>query len=726
MEFRRVKNTRWQNLKATIKNFVYDYVKTHKEQLENGEPIADDVYLETNQSTLQLFTTDDSDTPAFGIISLNDVLMYLSIQLSLYENTKYYDDCKMEDESYESEIHIGDSLSDLDLGIVARLYGDAIWNAATYGIDDGDELPKDFRDSMKICDVTLKDKKVPIYLGSLYDMVDAKNDWCSKLVINFYANIARHGYFVSEYMKQLVKVLMMIPYRDTQEVYWAYASERSNLKMLRLATSHNRDALQKFFMKTVLLINPDPNFIHTMFNIEIPEQVIDDPSRYYRYIRDFLNELSDVGINMVELVAGKNYRQLLQIEKFVDCERNVYRLAGCLSGSVISNLGRDVIEQLNEFIAVSAERHELLEDNPSNMLLTRHVMQGSLLAHFGITINSDISGYDPTIFSTLVEKMRAEDLKVESNRQNIHTVSSVMDCSTEVLTCLDAMEGLLLSSFKTDGDNGYLIDQLSLPAFMTFMKLYVHTACYTYTDTFKESVGAYNSDPEKEVLIPLLFESFRLYFRKNKNPFRYLSYVVDPALLMKFVVRRIELVSDTERYECDMRPICRIFDISRLANIRPYGQIFSNNEAAITNPNLIVQFLVSGSCKQMDPMYLKDFVFSPEPGAPRTKFLMSYITQEEAKKHAHSDNRNAFRNDRMEVHLEACETIADTILDNCRYWSSFQSALFHITELFPSNNVIAVINYKETSRIVNRNAIDPAAILFMDYLAMYQRYHRKN
>lgn len=723
MECRRVKNTRWQNLKATIKNFVYDYVKAHKEQLENGEPIADDAYLETNQSTLQLFTTDDSDTPAFGIISLNDVLMYLSIQLSLYENTKYYDNCKMEDESYESAIHIGDSLSDLDLGIVARLYGDAIWNAATYGIDDGDELPKDFRESMKICDVTLKGKKVPIYLGSLYDMIDAKNDWCSKLVINFYANIARHGYFVSEYMKQLVKVLMMIPYRDTQEVYWAYISESSNPKMLRVVTAHNRDALQKFFMKTVLLINPDPNFIHTMFNIEIPEQVINDPSRYYRYIRNFLNELSDAGINMVELVAGKNYRQLLQIEKFVDRERNVYRLAGCLSGSVISNLGRDVIEQLNEFIEVSAERHELLEDNPSNILLT---LQGSILAHFGVTINSDIGGYDPTIFSTLEEKMRAEDLKVESNRQNIHTVSSVMNCSTEVLTCLDAMEGLLLSSFKTDGDNGYLIDRLSLPAFMTFMKLYAHTACYTYTDTFKVSVGAYESDPEKEVLIPLLFESFRLYFRKNKNPFRYLSYVVDPALLMKFVVRRIELVSDTERYECDMRPICRIFDISRLANIRPYGQIFSNNEAVITNPNLIVQFLVSGSCKQMDSMYLKAFVFPPEPGAPRTRFLMRYITQEEAKKHIHSDNRNAFRNDYMEVHLEACETIADTILDNCRYWSLFQSALFHITELFPSNNVIAIINKGDVSRTVNRNSIDPAAILFMDYLAMYNRYHRKN
>ena len=145
MEFRRVKNTRWQNLRATIKNFVYDYVKTHKEQLENGEPIADDTYLETNQSTLQLFTAVDSPThPAFGIISLNDVLMYLSIQLSLYENTKYYDDCKMEDESYESAIHIGDSLSDLDLEIVAHLYGDAIWNAAVDGIDDGDELPKDF------------------------------------------------------------------------------------------------------------------------------------------------------------------------------------------------------------------------------------------------------------------------------------------------------------------------------------------------------------------------------------------------------------------------------------------------------------------------------------------------------------------------------------------------------------------------------------------------------
>lgn len=720
MEFRRVKNTRWQNLKATIKNFVYDYVKAHKEQLENGEPIADDAYLETNQSTLQLFTTDDSDTPAFGIISLNDVLMYLSIQLSLYENTKYYDNCKMEDESYESAIHIGDSLSDLDLGIVARLYGDAIWNTATYGIDDGDELPKDFRDSMKICDVTLKGKKVPIYLGSLYDMIDAKNDWCSKLVINFYANIARHGYFVSEYMKQLVKVLMMIPYRDTQEVYWAYISESSNPKMLRVVTAHNRDALQKFFMKTVLLINPDPNFIHTMFNIEISEKVIDDPSRYYRYIRDFLNELSDAGINMVELVAGKNYRQLLQIEKFVDRERNVYRLAGCLSGSVISNLGRDVIEQLNEFIEVSAERHELLEDNPSDMLLT---LQGSLLAHFGVTINSDISGYDPTIFSTLEVKMRAEDLKVDSNRHNIHMVASVMDCSTEVLTCLDAMEGLLLYSFKTDGDNGYLIDRLSLPAFMVFMKLYAHTACYTYTDIFKESVGAYKSDPEKEGLIPLLFESFCLYFRNNKNPFRYLSYVVDPALLMKFVVRRIELVSDTERYECDMRPICRIFDLARLANIRPYGQIFSNNEAVITNPNLIVQFLVSGSCKQMDPMYLKQFVFPPEPGAPRTRFLMRYITQEESKKRIHSDNRNAFRNDHMEVHLEACETIADTILDNCRYWSQFQSALFHITELFPSNNVIAVINNGGISRTVNRNSTDPAAILFMDYLAMH---HRKN
>nr|DAP54248.1 MAG TPA: hypothetical protein [Caudoviricetes sp.] len=718
MEFRRVKNTRWQNLKATIKNFVYDYVKTHKEQLENGEPIADDTYLETNQSTLQLFTTDDSDTPAFGIISLNDVLMYLSIQLSLYENTKYYDNCKMEDESYESEIHIGDNLSDLDLEIVARLYGDAIWNAAAYGIDD--ELPKDFRDSMKICDITLKGKKVPIYLGSLYDMIDGSNNWCSTLVINFYANIARHGHFASERIEQLVKVLMMIPYRDTQEVYWAYISESSNLKMLRLVTTHNRDALQKFFTKTVLLINPDPNFIRTMFNTDIPDSVIDDPYSYYRKIRDFLNELSDAGINMMELVAGANYRQLLQIEKFVDRERNVFRLAGCLSGSVISNLGRDVIEQLNEFITVSAERHELLEDNPSNMLLS---LQGSLLAHFGVTINSDISGYDPTIFSTLEEKMRAEDLKVESNRQNIHTVSSVMNCSTEVLTCLDAMEGLLLSSFKTDGDNGYLIDRLSLPAFMAFMKLYAHTACYTYTDTFKASVGAYNSDPEKEGLIPLLFESFRLYFRNNKNPFRYLSYVVDPALLMKFVVRRIELVSDTERYEHDMRPICRIFEISRLAIIRTYGQICSNNNAAIANPNLIVQFLVSGSCKQMDPMYLKNFVFPPEPGAPRTRFLMRYITQEEAKKHNHSDNRNAFRNDRMEVHLEACETIADTILDNCRYWSLFQSALFHITELFPSNNVIAVINYKEASRIVNRNSIDPAAILFMDYLAMH---HRKN
>lgn len=720
MEFRRIKNTRWQNLRATVKNFVYDYVKTNKEKLEKGEPIADDAYLETNQSTLQLFTTEDSDIPAFGIISLNDVLMYLNIQLSLYENEKYYDNCKMEDESYESAIHTGDNLSDLDLEIVARLYGDAIWNATKYGIDDVMGLPKDFRDSMKICDITFKGEKVPIYLGSLYDMIDAKNDWCSKLVINFYANIARHGYFVSEYMTQLVKVLMMIPYRDTQEVYWAYISESSNLKMLRLTTSHNCDALQKFFMKTVLLINPDPNFIHTMFNIEIPEQVIDDPSRYYRYIRDFLNELSDAGINMVELVAGKNYRQLLQIEKFVDCERNVYRLAGCLSGSVISNLGRDVIEQLNEFIAVSAERHEQLADNPSNMIMT---LQGSLLAHFGVTINSDISGYDPTIFSTLEAKMRAEDLKVESNRQNIHTVSSVMDCSTEVLTCLNAMEGLLLSSFKTDGDNGYLIDRLSLPAFMTFMKLYAHTACYTYTDTFKESVGAYNSDPEKEGLIPLLFESFRLYFRNNKNPFRYLSYVVDPALLMKFVVRRIELVSDTERYECSMRPICRIFDIARLANICPYGQIFSNNEAVLTNPNLIVQFLVSGSCKQMDPMYLKHFVFPSEPAAPRTRFLMRYITQEESNKHTHSDNRNAFRNDRMEVHLEACETIADTILDNCRYWSVFQSALFHITELFPSNNVIAVFNDAGVPKTANRNSIDPAAILFMDYLAMH---HRKN
>lgn len=172
-----------------------------------------------------------------------------------------------------------------------------------------------------------------------------------------------------------------------------------------------------------------------------------------------------------------------------------------------------------------------------------------------------------------------------------------------------------------------------------------------------------------------------------------------------------------------MRPICRIFDIARLANIRPYGQIFSNNEAVLTNPNLIVQFLVSGSCKQMDPMYLKAFVFPPEPGAPRTRFLMRYITQEESRKHIHSDNRTAFRNDRMEVHLEACETIADTILDNCRYWSQFQSALFHITELFPSNNVIAVIDNGNVTRTVNRNSTDPAAILFMDYLAMH---HRKN
>lgn len=718
MEFRRVKNTRWQNLRATIKNFVYDYVKTNKEKLENGEPIVDDAYLETNQSTLQLFTTEDSDIPAYGIISLNDVLMYLNIQLSLDENEKYYDNCKMEDESYESAIHTGDNLSDLDLEIVARLYGDAIWDAAKYGIDDVMGLPKGFRDSMKICDITFKGEKVPIYLGSLYEMIDASNDWCSTLVINFYANIARRGYFASEYMEQLVKVLMMIPYRDTQEVYCAYISESSNPKMLRLVTSHNRDVLQKFFMKTVLLINPDPNFIRTMFNTEIPDTVIDDPSGYYRKIRDFLNELSDAGINMMELVAGTNYRQMLQIEKFVDRERNVFRLAGCLSGSVMSNLGRDVIERLNEFIAVSAERHEILEDNPSNTLLT---LQGNFLSHFGVTINSEINGLDPTIFSSLTDKMRAEDLKVESNRWNIHTVSQVMDCSTEVLTCLDAMEGLLLSSFKSDGDDTYLIDRLSLPAFMALMKLYAHTACYTYTDTFKQSVGAYKSDPEKEGLIPLLFEAFRLYFRKNKNPFRYLSYVIDPALLMKYVVRRTELITDSERYEYNMRPICRIFDISRLANIRPYEQICSNNGAVLTNPNLIVQFLVSGSCKQMDSMYMEHYLLPSAPGAPRARFLMRYLTKDEAEKHSHTDNRNAFRNDRMEVELEACETIADTILDNCANWPLFQSALFHITELFPSNNIIAVFNQGGRPTTVNRNSIDPAAILFMDYLAMHQR-----
>lgn len=716
MEFRRVKNTRWQNLRATIKNFVYDYVKTHKEQLENGEPIVDDTYFETNQSTLQLFTTDDSATPAFGIISLNGVLMYLNIQLSLYENTKYYDDCKMEDESYESAIHIGDSLSDLDLEIVARLYGDAIWNAAAHGIDDGDELPKDFRDSMKICDITLKGEKVPIYLGSLYDMIDANNDWSSKLVINFYANIARRGYFNSEYMEQLVKVLMMIPYRDTREVYWVYASERSNLKMLRLTTSHNRDALQKFFMKTVLLINPDPNFIHTMFNIEIPKNVINDPSRYYRYIREFLNELSDAGINMVELVAGKNYRQLLQIEKFMDRERNVFRLADCLGGAVFNNLGRDVLERLNEFINTSVIKHEEV-NNPSIVM----TMKGEFLTHFGVAINSGISGTDPTIYSRLTEYMRAEDLKVESNRYNIHAVSEVMNCSTEILTCLDAMEGLILSSFKTDGADKYLIDRLSLPSFMTLMKLYVHTACYTYTDTFKQSVGAYKSAPETEGLIPLLFESFRLYFRENKNPFRYLTYVIDPEQVMNLVVRRINVITDSCCYEYDIRYISKIFDIGNLSGIRPYEQICTNNNAMIGDPNLIVQFLISGCCKQMDPMYLEHFEISANPGTPHNQTLMSYISEHAKAHRRHSDKRDAYRNDRLEINDIACDTIADTIIDASLNWPIFKRALFHIAELFPSNDVIAVFNNNGTMTQVNRNTIDPAAILFMDYLAIYHK-----
>ena len=159
---------------------------------------------------------------------------------------------------------------------------------------------------MKICDVTLKGEKVPIYLGSLYGMIDANNDWSSKLVINFYANIARRGYFASEYTEQLVKVLMMIPYRDTREVYWAYASERSNLKMLRLATSHNRDALQKFFMKTVLLINPDPNFIHTMFNIEIPEEVIKE-----RFDR-LLHEVQTISAEKAGKLTGQTLPVLVE------------------------------------------------------------------------------------------------------------------------------------------------------------------------------------------------------------------------------------------------------------------------------------------------------------------------------------------------------------------------------------------------------------------------------
>lgn len=490
MEYRRIKYSRWKNVKSIMKNTIYNYYQKHKNDFKKGElPKID---TETNPEEVPFLTYDtifypDGLDEQYGHsvqclrANMNILIRDLTDAMRDPKSQRFFKE-ETRDEFY-SKIKAGEDPYLVDLFFVAKLYGD---------IQDKSEEER--MKEMTIMEIPWKDGTIPVLMGSIYDHPDRV--LC--MTLEYYFHNLQDPFYPKDDIRWLVSQLLCIPVPKTSIPYEIGLSRNPVCRHL-----------EDWILSAI-------NKHHVTFRTS---NLTGDLSDYYYNLRVFFDTLSDASINVSFLYVRDKYNKI-----FTDATKgDPYDLLDLEELSYMSrtirNIPRDLCNIIN-YVVYMASKDENTWNHSDRVRYSLLVLE-----KFGIPLDRKTYMNEGTFITTNSFTLDATNL----HSSDIPTVKEEIGKTLDVVKRVETFDRFLITLMGIEaGCTARSIERLTTPAFLLLMKTYFRLNDYVYN--FKcEDIGRivypYHMTDRRCATLPIIYTAFMMRYKGSTDPFRYLPYI---------------------------------------------------------------------------------------------------------------------------------------------------------------------------------------------------------
>ena len=490
MEYRRIKYSRWQNIKCIMKNTVYNYYQKHKNDFKKGElPKID---TEMNPEEVPFLTYDtifypDELDDLYGHsvqclrANMNILIRHLSDAMADPKSQRFFKE-ETRDRFY-SKIKAGDDPYLVDLYFVAKLYGDI-----------QDKFEEERVKEMTIMEIPWKDGTIPVLMGSIYDHPDR----ILYMTLENYFHNLQDPFYPKDDIRWLVSQLLCIPVPKTSIPY-------------EIGLSRNPVCR---YLEDWILSAIDKH--HVTFRTS---NLTGDLSDYYYNLMVFFDTLSDASINVSFLYVRDKYNKIFtDVTKgdpydLLDLEELSYR------SRTIRNIPRDLCNIIN-YVVYMASKDENTWNHSDRVRYSLLVLE-----KFGIPLDRKTYMDKSTFITTNSFTIDATNL----HSSDIPIVKEEMGKTLDVVKRVETFDRFLITLMGIEaGCTARSIERLTTPAFLLLMKTYFRLNDYVYNfecEDIGRIVYPYHMVDRRCATLPIIYTAFLMRYKGSTDPFRYLPYI---------------------------------------------------------------------------------------------------------------------------------------------------------------------------------------------------------
>lgn len=601
MSFKRLKYNAWKNIEAQMKDTVSYYAKN-----------------DLSPFTLAVDSTHMTD---FAIFDFPTMLRELRAAIEKDTEGKYFG--KVELKTLEDAIKLYRCLDKI-----------GTWE-----------------EKLKIMDVVISNKKVPVYLGGILN--DISNADVMDLFVN-YIDYINDITFYSPEVSNVFEKLVSLPPMNTDIVYEPYIDS------------------------TLTEYKTPQDWIHTVSMNSFRTYITDSMRRGMPKINSIIEELSADGVNELD-------SPYVNLRSFID---------------IISEYQFPIGYFMQEpaFNKIYRVKNDDYKHNPYHLVQTHHVNRRciqDILCNIVDTLNCindnknacgsfslkeriDMLNYYGIRFDVETTCIKLDTTNMKSRR--LRGFSDITECkemvtsSFQLLLDLRSIEGLLFASLSEDSNGNCSLQLLTQSAFLFLMKIYVKYALYVMEPHFAESISTYNFDVKTVALFPLLFECFRKFYKNQANIYRNLSYVIHPTDFANQFIQAYERSSGYD-YEHNLQKISNVFSLLKTWFPLKKSTVVTNNTNSVSDYKLISQFIFFGCCEHRANKISGQMVIPKIDPSHTLLMLRTEIpSSEDLRNIAHIVN----------INTTACEIIRDTLYKITNNNIKFKNALYSMNSYLPA------------------------------------------
>lgn len=490
MEYRRIKYSRWENVKCIMKNTVYNYYQKYKNDFKKGElPKIDTEMIPEEIPFLTydtIFYPDDLDNQYGHSVqclraNMNILIRHMTDTMWDTKSQKFFKEDTRD--RFYSKIKAGNDPYLVDLYFVAKLYGD-IQNKSE------EERVKE----MTIMEIPWKDGTIPVLMGSIYDHPDS----ILYMTLENYFHNLQDPFYPKDEIRWLVSQLLCIPVPNTSIPYEIGLSRNSACRYL-----------EDWILDAII-------GHHVTFRIS---NLTGDLSDYYYNMRVFFDTLSDSSINVSFLYVRDKYNKIFtdgtggDPYDLLDLEELSYR------SRTIRNIPRDLCNIIN-YVVYMASKDEKTWNHSDRVRRSLLVLE-----KFGIPLDRKTYMNEDTFITTNSFTIDAKNLQ----SSDIPTVKEEIGKTLDVVKRIETFDRFLITLMGMEvGSTTRSIERLTTPAFLLLMKTYFRLSNYVYN--FKDGnieriIYPYHTVDRKYATLPIIYTAFMMRYKDSTDPFRYLPYI---------------------------------------------------------------------------------------------------------------------------------------------------------------------------------------------------------